>query len=87
MAMENSIKHMAEEIRMFGMFRVAIPGACGMICLTQCLALLIKCFNSLAPGRCGCDLQLIIFNLILRLAIVSISFKIVRAQVNATTHY
>ena len=30
------------EIRMFGMFRVAIPGACGMICLTQCLALLMK---------------------------------------------
>ena len=34
-------------------------------------------FNSLAPGRCGCYLKLVIFKLVSRINIMSISCKIV----------
>ena len=34
------------------------------------------CFNSLAPGRCGCNLKLVIFKLTSRVDILSISCEI-----------
>ena len=33
--------------------------------------------NSLAPGRCGCYLNLVIFKLVSRINILSISYEIV----------